>query len=322
MMRRGHVPSVEKVQALCNALGLEFYVGPPRDGVQSEISDHIEGALVPRPLTAFSPSAELPVRRWARFSPEGHLTPAVPTQFDRAPAPVDLDDPLAFYAREPGLSMVPADLEMDNYCLVSPCSKLEAGQRVWLRSRTGQETIKWLLELKAATYELRAWGLPDPRSVRQELIADPWMRESVVDRGVVVAVYRTAPSLTEKTHLAPDWRPDRVAAQWQRELLDPKMARVNLFGRDGGEKPEGSAAELQGDVDRLKQSTAALENSTSTIQAEIAKVNEEVSKLEHSTSTIEAGMADLISNLSALVTALNITVPVQVVRPDGGQAEE
>ena len=30
-MRRGRVPSVERFRALCEVLGLEFYVGPPRD---------------------------------------------------------------------------------------------------------------------------------------------------------------------------------------------------------------------------------------------------------------------------------------------------
>ena len=30
MMRRGHVPSVDRLRALCEVLGLEFYVGPPR----------------------------------------------------------------------------------------------------------------------------------------------------------------------------------------------------------------------------------------------------------------------------------------------------
>ena len=29
-MRRGRVPSVERIRALCEVLGLEFYVGPPR----------------------------------------------------------------------------------------------------------------------------------------------------------------------------------------------------------------------------------------------------------------------------------------------------
>ena len=29
-MRRGRVPSVERIQALCQVLDLEFYIGPPR----------------------------------------------------------------------------------------------------------------------------------------------------------------------------------------------------------------------------------------------------------------------------------------------------
>ena len=31
MIKRGRVPSVERVRLLCQTLGLEFYVGPPRD---------------------------------------------------------------------------------------------------------------------------------------------------------------------------------------------------------------------------------------------------------------------------------------------------
>jgi hypothetical protein len=323
MMRRGHAPSVERVQALCNTLGLEFYVGPPRDGTPSEIQDDAERALIPRPLTSFSSSVELPVRRWAHCSPEGYLTPAPRTKFDRAPAPVDLVDPHAFYAREPGFTMVPADLEAGNYCLISPCGQLEVGQRVWLRNRTGQETIKWLLELTAAAYELRAWRPPDPTTGRQEMIADRWMRDIVVDRGVVLAVYRNEPSVKQKTHRAADWRPERVAARWQRELLDPKMVRVDL-GREGVEKPEGPLAELHGDVDKLKQSTAALEHSTSTLQAQMDEINGEVSKLGHSTSIVQAGMEGVIRQVSALTAALGISPPAgQQENPsDGGRVED
>ena len=33
-MRRGRVPSVDRVQALCDTLGIEFYVGPPREAIE------------------------------------------------------------------------------------------------------------------------------------------------------------------------------------------------------------------------------------------------------------------------------------------------
>lgn len=35
-MRRGHVPSVERLRSLCESLGLEFYVGPPR-GLEGDV---------------------------------------------------------------------------------------------------------------------------------------------------------------------------------------------------------------------------------------------------------------------------------------------
>ena len=43
-MRRGRIPSVERFQKLCEALELEFYVGPPRDG------GHVDAARLSRAL--------------------------------------------------------------------------------------------------------------------------------------------------------------------------------------------------------------------------------------------------------------------------------
>ena len=56
-MRRGHIPSVERLRSLCEVLGLEFYVGPPRwrraeDG----------GALPDIPLRALERAAQDLVR--------------------------------------------------------------------------------------------------------------------------------------------------------------------------------------------------------------------------------------------------------------------
>ena len=56
-MLRGHVPSVERLRSLCEVLGLEFYVGPPRwrraeDG----------GALPDVPLRALEQAAQNLVR--------------------------------------------------------------------------------------------------------------------------------------------------------------------------------------------------------------------------------------------------------------------
>lgn len=218
MMRQGHAPSVERVRALCRVLGLEFYVGPPREG------DVQGGPITPRPLTSFTSSVVLPVRHWAQCLSEGYLIPEerdpdlAPPRSDLAPAPEGLVDRHAFYAREPGHSMVPAGLEAGNYCLISPCARLGPGDRVWLRDGAGLEAIRWLIDLTATTYELRAWGQPDASTGRQEMLADRWLRKNVVDRGVVLAVYRNRPDVNKPPHRAARWRPDQVMLRWQTEL--------------------------------------------------------------------------------------------------------
>ena len=52
-MRRGRVPSVERVEALCRVLDLEFYIGPPRDERPVD-AERLERALetTERTLTA------------------------------------------------------------------------------------------------------------------------------------------------------------------------------------------------------------------------------------------------------------------------------
>ena len=228
----GHSPRLKRVEDICAALGLELYIGPPRDEAEPEAQDDADGPFAPRPLTSFSSSVELPIRRWAHCSAEGVLTAAPDAEFGRAPAPEDLSDPQAFYAREPGHSMVPAGLEAGNYCLISPNARFEKGQRVWLRDWVGQETIKWLIELTATTYELRAWQPPDPDTGRQEMVADRWPREGVVDRGVVLAVYRTEPDAKRPPFRAADWRPDRVAARWRSELWAARPVTMKQSGND------------------------------------------------------------------------------------------
>lgn len=45
-MRRGRVPSVERFRALCEVLGLEFYVGPPRVNVGLRDLRRLERAIM------------------------------------------------------------------------------------------------------------------------------------------------------------------------------------------------------------------------------------------------------------------------------------
>ena len=208
----GHIPRLNRVEQICRALGLEFYIGPPRD-VQIEA----DGAEPSRPLTRFDPRVQLPVRVLSQPSPEIHLTESEEEDRPR-PAPVDLDDPQAFYVSYYGYSMVPAGIGTADFCLVSPCAKLEPGQRIWLRDRKGREGLRWLIRLTATTYEVAAWDAPKPNG-HQDLVPERWERKDIDDRGVILAVYRGWLVPSEPAHRLPDWHPGRLTGLW-RALFD------------------------------------------------------------------------------------------------------
>ena len=134
------------------------------------------------------------------------------------PAPVDLDDPQAFYALLHGYSMVPTGIGPADFCLVSPCAKLEPGQRIWLRDRKGREGLRWLIRMTATAYEVAAWQPPKPNG-HLDLAAERWERKDVNDRGAVLAVYRGWVVPSDPVRRLPDWHPGRLTGLW-RALFD------------------------------------------------------------------------------------------------------
>ncbi|MCY4029233.1 MAG: hypothetical protein OXH75_23305, partial [Acidobacteria bacterium] len=213
----GHVPRLNRVEQICRALGLEFYIGPPRD-----VPVEADGVKPSRPLTRFHSSVQLPVRVLSPSSPEVCLMES--EEADQArPAPVDLDDPQAFYALFHGYSMVPTGIGPADFCLVSPCAKLEPGQRIWLRDRRGREGLRWLIRLAAASYEVAAWQPPKPNG-HQDLVPERWERKDVDDRGVILAVYRGWVVPSDPVHRLPDWHPGRLTGLW-RALFDDEAER-------------------------------------------------------------------------------------------------
>ncbi len=222
---RGRSPSFERVAEICEALGMDFHIGLRPETVRSdkglaeepdnqvpeeadqELPNAPDAEIPPVPLTRFTSRMRLPVRDLVACSPQGH--PSQAHDADRAPAPVDLPDSHAFYLRMPGHSMVPAGIWPGDFCLVSPCARLETRQRVWLRNREDQETIRWLVRLPHRCYELVGWNPPDKEG-HQTMVAEQWMRADVVDRGVVLAVYRGRPSVERPPFRAADWRPEQA----------------------------------------------------------------------------------------------------------------
>jgi len=242
---KGHVPRLNRVEQICRALRLELYIGPPRD-VQVEA----DGAQPSRPLTRFNSSVQLPVRVLMPPAPEVYRMKSEAGDQTR-PAPVDLDDPQAFYALLHGHSMVPTGIGPADFCLVSPCAKLEPGQRIWLRDRKGREGLRWLIRLTATTYEVAAWDAPKPNG-HQDLVPERWERKDIDDRGVILAVYRGWLVPSAPVRRLPDWHPGRLTGLWRAlfdEAPEPQASvpqRIRSAWRrverpDGGRRGEDSA---------------------------------------------------------------------------------
>ena len=194
-LRRGAAPRADTLEALCRVLGLTLRIAPGEDESPTTAQEAArqaddERALAPRPLTRFSDTWTLPVRQWADDSPDGQAMPEEPK---RAAAPEDLADPQAFYVLMRGKSMLRSGICPSDYCLVSPCERLEVGRPVWFRSRDGAQTIKWLLRITAEAYDLGAWKPHDDLG-HDKPFMESWSSADVAERGVVLAVYSRRPS--------------------------------------------------------------------------------------------------------------------------------
>ena len=213
-IRRGAVPRADTLEALCSVLGLELQIAP---GLISPADQTTPG---PRPPTEFSTQRQLPTYEWTDRSESGYRQHAS----HQTPAPVDLLDDHAFYVLMPDESMVPAGIWSSDYCLISPTAQLEVDQRGWFRSAAGRETIRWVMRLPPDGYDLAAWDLDAVG--HQKPSAVHWRRDDVVDRGVVVAVYRNTPTPDEPQEAVRDWRPDALAELWRAARLSDQFKKV------------------------------------------------------------------------------------------------
>ena len=206
-IRNGATPRVDTLERLCEVLGLRLELSP-------DLRDPEDPSATARrqPPTRFSSKRQLPVYRHKDTAEEPPR--AKP---DLAPAPENLDDDQAFYFQMPDNSMLNAHIEKDDLCLISPCAPLRVDQRAWLHDSTGRETIRWVMRLSADGYDLGAWTygpMGEPEHVHEHRT-----REAVVDRGVVIGVFRTEPSVTTPPVQIPDWRPDAVSELWRAGLF-------------------------------------------------------------------------------------------------------
>ena len=205
---RGRAPSIERAAEVCRALGWALRIEAPRDQQHDRAhnpDDHRAYICLP---TDFTEDRKLSVRKWTPAPRERFWSTQTESEPGKAPAPVGCSDPAAFYAISHRHTLAPVNIEYNDVCLVSPSAPIEAPQRVWLRDGKGRHTILCLIRMTDDTYQLVGWEPPKPKpSSVQEMFAVHLKRNEIVDRGAVVDVYGSTPSLSTNTRRAPYWPP-------------------------------------------------------------------------------------------------------------------
>ena len=205
-IRSGVTPRADTLEKLCHTMGLDLQIIPA-----PKLPDNAHASWVLFSPTVFSENRRLPVYEWTNPSDNDHRQQADEPTW--APAPPDVSDEQAFYVRMPDDSMTPAELRKHDYCLVSPCSPVRVDHRMWLRTRTGQEMIKWVLRITPDGFDLGAW---DPEKTRQLAPTTSFAkREDIVERGAVIAAYHEQPALSKILEPHASWRPGLLVDLWR-----------------------------------------------------------------------------------------------------------
>ena len=91
---------------------------------------------------------------------------------ERAVAPIDLEDPQAFYVVAESQRLEPAGVNAGDYCLVSPNSPITPYNRIWVRRNDGSEGLRWLVNWWREGFETVHWALGDRSKSRQQIEAE------------------------------------------------------------------------------------------------------------------------------------------------------
>ena len=271
----GHIPSIERAAAVADALGLDFYVGPPR-------SEPASAAPPSTPtLDRFSPSIEMTVRGWARCGIEGYFEGE--KECRELPMPLGLEDEDAFYAMALGTSMNSGGIENGDYCVVSPNTPLAAGLRVWLKNQRDQVTIKRLLSETETHYELLGWQDPDAKG-DQASYHDQWLKSFVKAKGVILAVYRGRPNGKNPPPLIPDPKPPAV---------QPKGVRALKAAGAVGQRFTDEA--LREEMKALRDETREMRAATETVLKEVtSRLPRKTQDLEDDSALAETGSGSVL----------------------------
>ena len=203
------MPSGERLKKICDALGLEFYIGPPRSTVGTDKGTAKPFSPVIRkinPADRFVQSRALPVLGWASCSIQGVMESELDLPDMPAPASIAGNNSNAFYAIATGRSMEREGIAPGDYCLIEPDMRLVPGDRVWIKDHAGRSNLKRLLAIEGdGSLQLRGW-FDDEAPTRQRFIMQSWLVGNY-RTGVVRGVWRGKPDVNSPPEFIPDPEP-------------------------------------------------------------------------------------------------------------------
>ena len=144
----GHIPRLDRAEEICRALGLEFYIGLPRQGDASTAPAPPDWTILSSREASHRGIERCNGRGWGKDVPKHELLPL----------PQAVGDKDAFWVTATGASMAPEGIESGWLCLVSPAVQPVPGDRIWIRDTSGAASIKRLVSIEDdGTLRLRNW---------------------------------------------------------------------------------------------------------------------------------------------------------------------
>ena len=252
------MPSVENLQSLCGALGLEFYIGLPRQG-----GDLANAA----PDWTVMGTLEAPHRGIERCNGWG-WGKDVP-KHEPLPLPQTVGDKDAFWVTATGNSMAPEGIKSGWLCLVSPAAQPVPGDRIWIRDTSGAASIKRLVSIRDdGTLHLRNWRA---RPAGQPQGFEEKQFPADIERvHPVVAVFRGKPRGEHFEHVPDPGAPASPPAAATPELIAVLGLPEGASMADAVSTIEMRLKDAGGDSDVAAAISAQMEALRSELKAEIA----------------------------------------------------
>ena len=214
-VRRGASPLSDSVDDILKVLGLEIELAP------STSPPDIQGDEAEVP-TVFNAKRPAEVRTYQTTSNEDWYDPT--DSVDKAPLPIGLNDAVAFYIKMPDDCMNPFGAGTGEYCLVSPCAALALHDRVWLRTRSGHETVGWLVQIEQNGFHLGRWHANAEGPATLSIL--PVERSNTIEGGPIIATFAQRPDTKGKIKARAAWKPAPVLEVWAAAQFEPRVKEV------------------------------------------------------------------------------------------------